>query len=68
MDSYSKANEEPLRGSEAPVSIIWEEAEAQGSSLPGIRMLKDQEVLLWAVSAAWLIRFRKGFPAGAFSH
>lgn len=49
MDSYSTANEEPLRGSEAPVSIIWEEAEAQGSSLPGIGMLKDQEALLWVV-------------------
>ena len=36
-------------GSAAPVSIIWEEAEAQGNSFPGIGMLKDQEVLLWVV-------------------
>lgn len=50
-------------GSAAPDSIIWEEAEAQGNSFPGIGMLKDQEVLLWVVrsgvrwtigSAAWL--------------
>lgn len=57
-----------LGGSAAPDSIIWEEAEAQGNSFPGIGMLKDQEVLLWVVrsgvrwtigSAAWLTQVSK---------